>query len=377
MHFEASHTHISRDATGHLRYPVESRIPVDILELIFEAGVRNAQRQSSALLPLQKPIEIAVSQVNRRWREASVNLAVLWSFIRASSIEALDKLEMYFERSKNHALSVSLFAYKAYWRSDMLAKMRPHLHRVRQFHLITDFIHSPPMICRFHSPAAATPLLPFTGGSPLLTSIRLNGPMFDLIRPPFSGISQLYLRSCVSLVKFSFIGHSQRPHRRLATSLDVVPFALPELLFLQLSQNSKFPVLESLSFFDNTFSINEYHDIARIFPAIRAFSCLNSSYTDEVLEFLVPLPTSSSVTHMPWPNIGSLSFSQAQFHEKHQAMLCSLVSARIALRAPILNLFLGHANRLLLDTDRLDWLRERLRMQLLAEFSSDEGHHSW
>jgi hypothetical protein len=159
--------------------------------------------------------------------------------------------------------------------------------------------------------------------------------------------------------------------------------------FLQLSQNSKFPVLESLSFFDNTFSINEYHDIARIFPAIRAFSCLNSSYTDEVLEFLVPLPTSSSVTHMPWPNIGSLSFSQAQFHEKHQAMLCSLVSARIALRAPILNLFLGHANRLLLDTDRLDWLRERLRvdesrempedkeMQLLTEFSSDEGHHSW
>ncbi|KAJ6561883.1 hypothetical protein B0H19DRAFT_1142929 [Mycena capillaripes] len=453
---EASHTHLARDATGDIPYPIESRIPIDILELIFETGTRSAQRQSS----VQKPIEIVVSHINRRWRDTAVGLAVLWSFIRASPFEALDKLETYLKRSKIHGLCVCLFAYKGYWRPDMLAKIRPHLNRVRQFHLVTDFIYSAPSvsshfkrfdmpalecflytpldIADFNSPSATSPLLAFAGGAPLLTSIRLNGPMLDLIRPPFSGITQLCLTEerfpipfrsicevlcfCALLVKFSFSGHTQRPHRRLATPLDVVPFVLPELrylmlsnggnsdviltsmtapklyvlrlhnfdegdlaYFLQSSHSSKFPVLESLAFFDNTFSIDEYYDIARVFPAIRSFSCLNSSYTDEVLEFLVPLPTSSSVTHMPWPNLGSLSFSQAQFHEKHQAMLCSLVSARIALRSPILNLFLGHANRLLLDTDRLDWLRERLHvdegrempedeeMRLLAQFSSSDG----
>ncbi|KAJ7755508.1 hypothetical protein B0H16DRAFT_1520966 [Mycena metata] len=435
----ASPTNISRDAT---RYPIESRIPPDILELIFEAGARSAQRQSSTF---PKPIELVVSHVNRRWREIAVNLAMLWSFIRASPFEALDKLETYFERSKNHALRVCLFAYKAYWSPDILEWMRPHLHRVRQFHLVTDFVHStltvgshfmgfdmpaletflftPLDFAEFESPSTP-PLLPFTSGAPLLTSIRLNGPTLGLINPPFSGITQLclaerfpinfrsiceILNSCDQLVRFSFSGHTQRPHRRLATPAEVFPFTLPQLrylmlshggnsdviltamtapklcalrlnnfdegdlaYFLQLSESSKFPVLESLSLLDNTFSVDEYHDIARIFPAIRSFSCLNSSYTDDVLEFLVPLPTSSSATHMPWPNLGALSFSQAQFTEKHQAMLCNLVSARAALRSPILNLFLGYANRLLLDPDRLEWLGERLGVDDSAEMPEDE-----
>ncbi|KAJ7168586.1 hypothetical protein C8R46DRAFT_1092121 [Mycena filopes] len=448
------------DDTAHdaTRYPIESRIPIDILELIFEAGARSAQRQSSTF---PKPIEIVVSHVNRRWREIAVNLAMLWSFIRASPFEPLDKLETYFERSKNHVLRVCLFAYKAYWSPDILEWLRPHLHRVEQFHLVTDFIHSAPTVCEhftpFDMPALETflftpldfaafeappppPLLPFADGAPHLTSIRLNGPTLGLIQPPFAGITQLclserftinfrsiceILRSCGRLVRFSFAGHTQRPHRRLATPAEVFPFTLPELRYLQLSNGgnadvilsamtapklcalrlsnfddgdlayflqqsepgsaAKFPVLESLSLLDDTFSLAEYHDIARVFPAIRAFSCLNSSYTDEVLEFLVPLPTSSGAPHMPWPNLGALAFSQAQFHEKHQAMLCSLVAARVALRAPIGSLFLGHANRLLLDTDRLEWLRERLhvveegaempedeQMRELAEFSSDD-----
>ncbi|KAJ7249196.1 hypothetical protein B0H12DRAFT_700933 [Mycena haematopus] len=444
------------EASGDLLYRVESRIPVDILELIFEAGVRIAQRELPAP---QKPIEIVVCHINRRWRDTAVNFAVLWSFIQASSYESLDKLEIYLTRSKNHTLSIRLFAYKAYWTPEILVKMRPHLHRIRQFHLITDFFCSSPTLssqfqpfdmprlecllytpldfAEFEGPPPSSPLLPFTDGAPLLTSIRINGPLLDLIRPPFSGISQLclteerfpiplrsickILQSCTALVKFSFTGHAQRPHRRLGTLDDIVPCVLPELRYLMLShggnsdviltlitapklcslrlnnfdegdlayflqspsQGPKFAALESLSFFDNTFSIDVYHDIARVFPAIRSFSCLNSSYTDDVLEFLVPLPTSSGFTHMPWPKLGSFSFSQAQFHEKHQAMLCTLVSARIALRSPILNLYLGHSNRLLLDTERLDWLRERLRvdesrempedeeMSLLAEFSSD------
>ncbi|KAJ7683721.1 hypothetical protein B0H17DRAFT_1073866 [Mycena rosella] len=444
---------ITSDSTGDLLYPVESRIPIDILELIFEAGARNAHRQISTF---PKPIEIVVSHVNRRWREVAVNLAVLWSSIRASPFEALDKLDSYFERSKGHALSVCLFAYKEYWRPDMVAKMQLHLHRFRRFHLITDFIRStstvnahfkrfdmPALECFLYTPldfaefqSPHAPLLSFTQGAPLLASVRLNGPMLDLIRPPFSGISQLCLKeerfpipfrsicdtlkSCVSLVKFAFSGHIIRSRRPLAIPFDAAPFTLPELrymmlsnggssdvilaaitapklstlrlnnfeegdlaYFLQLSQVSKFPVLESVTLLDNTFSIEEYHDIARILPAIRTVACLNSSYTDEVLDFLVPLPTSSNVTHMPWPNLGTLMFSQAQFQEKHQAMLCNLVAARIALRTPILNLFLGHANRLLLDPDRLDWLRERLHvdesrempedeeMRLLAEFAGD------
>ncbi|KAJ6507753.1 hypothetical protein C8R47DRAFT_1099462 [Mycena vitilis] len=451
---EASEAVAARDVL----YSIESRIPIDILELIFEAGTRSAQRQSA----LQKPIEIAVSHVNKRWRGTAVDLAALWSFIRASPFEALDKLETYLERSKSHALSVCLFAYKGYWKPELLKKMRPHLNRIRQFHLITDFIYSEPSVsanfkrfdmpsleCLLYTPLDTPspvdippepfPLLPFTGGAPLLKSIRLNGPLHDLIRPPFSGISQLCLTEerfpipfrsicgilglCTSLVKFSFSGHTQRPHRRSATPHDVVPFALPKLrylmlsnggnsdvilssmtapklcslrlnnfderdlaYFLQSSQGSKFPVLDSLSFFDNTFSIEEYHDIARVFPSVRSFSSSNSSFTDDVLEFLVPHPTSSSATHMPWPTLGSLSFSQAQFQEKHQAMLCTLVSARIALRSPINNLFLGHANRLLLDAERLDWLREKLRvdesmempedeeMRLLADFSSEDSH---
>ncbi|KAJ7472757.1 hypothetical protein FB451DRAFT_1250601, partial [Mycena latifolia] len=340
---------ITSDATGNLLYPVESRIPIDILELIFEAGARNAQRHISTAF--SKPIEIVVSHVNRRWREVAVNLAVLWSFIRASPFEALDKLDRYFERSKGHALSVCLFAYRAYWRPDMHFDM-------------------PALECfLLHSPPGLPPLLPFTRGAPMLASIRLNGPMLDLIRPPFSRISQLCLgeerfiipfrsicetlKSCVSLVKFAFTGHTLRSRRPLAVPLDAAPFTLPELrymmlsnggssdlilsaitapklgalrlnnfeegdlgYFLQLSQVSKFPVLESLALLDTTFSISEYHDIARIFPAIRSFACLNSSYTDEALDFLVPLPTSSSVTHMPWPQLGALSFSQAQFQEK-------------------------------------------------------------
>jgi hypothetical protein len=458
MHNEASQIDNNpSDVTGDRPYPFELCIPIDILELIFEAGAWNAHRYGQ-ISAFPKPIEIVVSHVNRRWREVAVNLAVLWSFIRASPFEALDKLDRYFERSKGHALSVCLFAFKSYWQPEMVAKMQPYLPRFRRFHLVTDFIHPIPTVsshfngfdmpalesflytpldyAHFPSSPGAPLLLPFAHGAPLLTSVRLNGPMLNLIRPPFSGIAQLclteerfpipfrsiceILNSCASLVKLSFSGHIQRPHPRLATPADVVPFTLPELrylmlsnggnsdvilsaiaapklcilrlnnfdegdlaYFLQLSQVSKFPVLESLAFLDNTFSISEYHDIARIFPAIRSFACLNSSYTDEVLDVLVPLPTSSSGTHMPWPNLGTLMFSQAQFQEKHQAKLCDLVSARLALRAPILNLFLGYANRLLLDPERLVWLREHLHleesrempeeleMRLLAEFAGD------
>ncbi|KAJ7081831.1 hypothetical protein B0H15DRAFT_1024690 [Mycena belliarum] len=451
---DAPHTSDS-DPMGDTTYPVESRIPIDILELIFEAGARSSHRSA-----FSKPIEIVVSHVNRRWREVAVNLAVLWSFIRVTPFEALEKMDRYFERSKGHALSVCLFAYKGWWRADIVPRMQCHLHRFRRFHLVTDFIcstatlsshfkrfHMPILECflytpldyaEFHDPPDAPPLLPFIQGAPLLASVRLNGPTLDLITPPFSGISQLCLgeerfaipfrsicdtlRSCGSLVKFSFTGHTLRSRRPLATPLDAAPFILPELrymmlsnggssdvilsaiiapklsalrlnnfeegdlaYFLELSQVSKFPVLESLALFDTTFSIAEYHDIAHIFPAIRSFACLNSSYTDEVLDFLVPLPTSGSVTHMPWPSLGMLMFSLAQFQEKHQAMLCSLVSARIALRAPIVNLFLGHANRLLLDPDRLEWLQQRLHvdesqqmpedeeMRLLAEFAGDSN----
>ncbi|KAJ7471428.1 hypothetical protein B0H11DRAFT_1368687 [Mycena galericulata] len=444
---------IESDPTGEIPYPVESRLPTDVLELIFEAGTLNAQRDI-ALVP--NAVEIVVSHVNRRWREVAVDLAVLWSFIRASPFEGLDKLETYFERSKGHGLRVCLFAYRAYWRPDIVEKMRPHMHRFRRFHLVTDFIHPtstisshfkhfhmPRLECFLYTPLDITnflgpsgpPLLSFARGAPLLTSMRLNGPMLDLIRPPFSQISQLclteerfpihfrticdILKACASLVKFAFSGHTQRPHIRLATPFDVAPFTLSELrylflsnggnsdvilsaitapklcalrlnnfeeddlsYFLQSSQVSKFPLLESLSFLDNTFSTNQYHEIARVFPAIRFLSCINSSYTDDLLEFLVPLPNSRSATHMPWPNLGTLVFNQAQFQEKHQAMLCTLVSARIALQAPILNLYLGLANRLLLDTTRLDWLRERLHvherwemldeeMRTLAEFAGN------
>ncbi|KAJ7111978.1 hypothetical protein C8R44DRAFT_985407 [Mycena epipterygia] len=448
MHSEASQI-IPGDSED-LRYPFESRIPPDILELIFESGARDAQRQVSTFqveyCKFSKPIEVVVSLVNRRWREVAVNLAVLWSFIRASPFEPLGKIKWYLDKSKAHALTVCLFAYKEYSRPDIITAMKEHLPRFRRFHLITDFIQStstgsshlalfemPALECflytpldspNFHSPSNTLQLIPLRA-APSLASVRLNGPMFDLIRPPFSGISQLclteerfpipfrsiceILKSCVSLLKFAFSGHTQRPHRRLATPHDVIPFTLPELrclmlsnggnsdvilsvmtapklsilrlnnfeeedlgYFLQLSQDSKFPVLESLAFRDNTFSIGAYHDIARIFPAIRSFSSLNSLYTDDVLEFLVPLPTSRGATHMPWPNLGTLLFNQAQFQDKHQTMLCTLVAARIALRAPILNLFLGRANRLLLDTDRLDWLRERLRVDESWEMPEDE-----
>ncbi|KAJ7067260.1 hypothetical protein C8F01DRAFT_1120788 [Mycena amicta] len=431
------------DAT---RFSLESRIPSDILELIFEAGARIAHSEGA---PSPRPVEIVVSHVNRRWREIALDLASLWSSVFASPFEATEKLETYLGRSKNHLLRVCLFACVGYWRRDMLEQMRPHLHRFRRFHLVTNFIHPAPTVsaqfegfdmpnleCFLYTPldygdfinvdAPAPPLLPFTRPSPALSSIRINGPMLHLIRPPFSGIVQLclteerfaipfrsvcdMLQDCLALVKLSFSGHTQRPHRRLATPRDVVPLVLPELrylmlanggnsdvllsalsapklcgmrltnfdegdmaYFLQLSQISKFPVLESLSFVDDTFSVADYHDIARVFPAVRSLACLNSSFTDDVLEFLVPLPTtSSSATHMPWPKLSALSFSQAQFHEKHQAMLCSLVDARIALRAPLRHLFLGSANRLLLDTERAVWLKELLRLEEGPEVPEDD-----
>ncbi|KAF7312616.1 F-box domain-containing protein [Mycena indigotica] len=425
-------------------FSIESRIPSDILELIFEAGARISHWEGAAQ---PKPLEIVVSHVNQRWRQIAVNLASLWSSIFATPFEAVDKLETYLHRSKNHNLRVCLFACVGWWRRDMLEQMRPHLRRFRRFHLVTNFVHPSPTVSshfedfdmphlntflftpldsgEYHGDSIASPFLPFTRPSPSLTSLRLNGPTMDLIRPPFATIVQLclteerfpfpfrsvcdILQSCNALVKLSFSGHTQRPHRRLATPLDVVPFVIPELkylmlanggncdvllsalsapklcgmrlcnfeegdmaYFLQLSQVSKFPILESLSLVDDTFSVSDYHDIARVFPAIRSFACLNSSFTDDVLEFLVPLPTSDSALDMPWPNLASFSFSQAQFHEKHQALLCSLVSTRIALQAPLTHLFLGSANRLILDTERALWLEEELHLADGAELPEDE-----
>ncbi|KAJ7222965.1 hypothetical protein C8J57DRAFT_1391970 [Mycena rebaudengoi] len=425
---------------------LESRLPPDILELIFEVGARQAARHLPAY---PKPIEIVVSHVNKRWRRVAVNLAALWSFIRASPFETLDKIITYLERSKGHALRVCLFVYKAYWRTDILALIKPHLHRFCQFHLVSDFIHSPPTVrsqlmqfddmpaleCLMYTPLDSSvfpvvdPLLDFTRGAPKMSSLRLNGPTFDLLQLPFAGISQLclaedrfpipfrsicsILQACPSLVKLSFCGHTQRPHIRHASSADVVPFVLPRLRylilshggnsdvilsamtapklcalrlnnfddddmahFLELSHVSKFPALESLSFYDNAFSRGVYHGIARVFPDIRSFASINSYYTDDVLEVLVPLPTSNSLTHMPWPTLATFFFNQAQFQEAQQTMLCTLISSRISLRAPILNLFLGNANRLLLDTDRLHWLRERLRLDEKREMPVDEGMRS-
>ncbi|KAF7319756.1 F-box domain-containing protein [Mycena kentingensis (nom. inval.)] len=440
MEEEASYTE-ARDATQDLLFSTEARIPSDILELIFEAGARIAQWDAT---PQPHPIEIVVSHVNRRWREIALNLASLWSSIFASAYDAIAKLETYLHRSKNHALRVCLLASTQYWRRDVLDVLRPHLPRFRRFHLVTDFVHPVPTVaahfdgfdmprleCLVYTPLDfgefnidtldPVPFLPFTRPSPVLSSIRLNGPTMCLIRPPFSGIVQLCLseerfpipfrsicdtlQSCAVLVKLSFAGHTTHPHRRLATPLDVVHVVLPELrflmlanggnsdvllsalsapklcslrltsfddadlaYFLQLSQISKFPVLETLTLVEDTFSLADYRDMARVFPAIRTLKCSNSSYTDDVLEFLSGDLDGAST---PWPTLGSLSFSQAQFTEKHQAMLCSLVDARIALRAPLVHLFLGTANRWLLDAERAVWLGERLKLEDGPEVPED------
>ncbi|CAK5268178.1 unnamed protein product [Mycena citricolor] len=436
---------------------IEARIPEDILQLIFQAGVRQFPHPA-AFPSATPPLEIALSHVNRRWRAAALRLAELWSRVTASPFEPPEKLDVYLQRSCGHALGVCLFLMRDFWSAELLTRIRPCLGRIARLHLVTDFV-APDSLVSAHfrafdmpqlrtflftpldtefNPAAGggKPLLSLAGGSPLLSSVRLNGPVLNLLRLPLSGITQLclveerfplpfrsiceILQQCLSLVKFAFIGHSQRPHRRLAAPIDVLPFRLPELrylalsnggnadvilsamtatkldtirlcnfdegdlaYFLQLPPASRFPVLASMTLLDNTFSIADYHDIARLFPAVRAFACSNSLYTDDALEFLVPLPNSESATHMPWPNLDTLSFSEAQFQEKHQAMLCSLVAARIALSAPIRRLFLGSANRVLLDGERLEWLKERLvidespempegeEMKSLVHFSGD------
>ncbi|KAF6758245.1 hypothetical protein DFP72DRAFT_189291 [Ephemerocybe angulata] len=215
-------------------YPQVSQLPHEIFCFIFSLVQRNGWIDPDPL-----PAEVTLSHVCRHWRHFTLDLPSLWSVFRYDSFGPyqekipVKRLAVYLERSKKHPLKLSfdldLFEDDSLgdWTDvlSMLHQIIPHIHRVRELHVISadgdidDFVSelvdaSAPLLealtirsyntrglFRESSDSKWSPKI-FTGGTPSLKYLRFDDKHFS--RPPIQSILHLRLETWYKIVDPAF-----------------------------------------------------------------------------------------------------------------------------------------------------------------------------
>ncbi|KAF7976982.1 hypothetical protein HWV62_5067 [Athelia sp. TMB] len=212
-------------------------IPTELLSAIFKVG------HSENSDEYETPFELIVSQVSSRWRETSLNTPSLWTRIRRRAYQArLNAIEMYLQRSKavhfELVIQVGVPSDEIFgnqgWPYDKLdcdsvseccALVVPSMDRCNRIDLTFStepkwrgqpFEQSGNMafgIIMQHFGSLAAPVLRsinvdwgeemyfrsgsfqqiFTGGAPLLTSIKMLQVGMHLCVPPLSSVQSIHL----------------------------------------------------------------------------------------------------------------------------------------------------------------------------------------
>ncbi|KAF5311479.1 hypothetical protein D9611_011628 [Ephemerocybe angulata] len=211
-------------------HPWVSYLPHEIFGFIFSLVQRNGWIDPDPL-----PAEVTLSHVCRHWRHFTLDFPSLWSVFRYDSFGPyqekipVKRLAAYLERSKDHPLELffdlDLFEDDSLggW-SDVLSMLHqiiPHIHRVRELHVISaegdidDFLSklvdaSAPLLEALTIRSYSTPELfmestdrkwsptIFTGGAPSLKYLRSDDRHFS--RPPIGSILHLRLEAWANVV---------------------------------------------------------------------------------------------------------------------------------------------------------------------------------
>ncbi|KAF5311471.1 hypothetical protein D9611_011636 [Ephemerocybe angulata] len=212
-------------------HPRVSHFPHEIFGFILSLVQRNGWIDPDPL-----PAEVTLSHVCRHWRHFTLDLPSLWSVFRYDSFGRhreripVKRLAVYLERSKKSPLELSfdldLFEDDSLgdWTDvlNMLHQIIPHIHRVRELHVISadgdidDFVSklvdaSAPILeamtirsyntrglFRESSDSKWSPKI-FTGGTPSLKYLRFDDKHFS--RPPVQSILHLRLEAWHEVVE--------------------------------------------------------------------------------------------------------------------------------------------------------------------------------
>jgi F-box-like len=237
---------VNRDA-------VTSNLPDETLAAIFEAGLALTKQPyvvswNPPYITRNKPFEILVSSVSRRWRNVALQTPRLWTDIRinVSKFTAGEMLDLYLSRSKSCFLDIAFTQLSQDERSydpdpdfdtnnfvRCLGQLVPYMTHWRQF--VIEGVSVGPEASDIFSPLAAlyAPALEtmvidcycnpplvlevFSVGAPFLSYMELMEVYFV---PPLNTVTSLKLRArqnCLSYTDF----HHLMSHMRSLTHLSM------------------------------------------------------------------------------------------------------------------------------------------------------------
>jgi F-box-like len=193
-----------------------SRLPDDVLALIFEAGPIPDLYCDYYLekKPKKLPFSILVSHVSRIWREVAIRNPFLWTSIHIISSKPHDLYLMYLNRSKSCSLDMRYTCH-----TDRISDFDPsilQLQRCRHLTISSYWYCSTFHICQRLEKEAIPRLVSFTmemeyandgyeddfpsqcyelfgGGAPVLSSVQLCGISLRSFKLPISALTDLTL----------------------------------------------------------------------------------------------------------------------------------------------------------------------------------------
>jgi hypothetical protein len=296
-----------------------SSLPNELLSAVFEHG--------HLLSRSSPPIEIVLSQINRRFRAVAINTRMLWTRIEISLTTPFEKVLSYLQRSGSFALDLSfnirinssphseyesesgapLYIYAdVQWETIM-----SHMTRCRQLsarfdrnstmvlhHMVTSLravnvpllqslqIESPYEIAHDYEPGVYEHI--FTGGAPSLTTVRIEGWGLHFCIPPLTAVTSLTILSASQMMLWSDLRDILSGN--LALTCLVVGDVFGEYLPSELESSIILPSLRYLRIFVNDRDGTPFIDDVLLAISAPALACL---FIDHVIQAdLVNLPES-------------------------------------------------------------------------------------
>ena len=292
-----------------------------------------------------------VSHVSRRWRSVAVNAGALWTNMSVTCRRSSEVICLYLKRSGSYPLYVTFNLDGRPRESFNISPFRnniiPHIHRIRQFFLQSVKEFNPTLfddpLFRSHLPQLrrliiywspcysvyADNVAPgvFTGGTPLLTSVELQGDGAIRLRPSFAAVTTLMLGAVNTMRQWNaihfhdFLAAAPQLHS-LCLDGEVIgswkktePVAIPSLISLNINFWNSDPIfapcivttlmtpnLESLTLHGVnklvTIGLASVLESQHRYPFLQSVHFYGLSIRDSYDQFMTVLTMLPTVTHL-------------------------------------------------------------------------------
>ena len=252
-----------------------ANLPVEVWNQIFELGPRETLRDindyANTNAPASVPFHVAVTHVCRRWREIAAQNPFLWTRVAVDFSRSTRLARLYLERSRNAELDIRvLIRHEAQVKSfasmlladmkrcrDLNMSFRGYRAAFTAFHSLQQASVPVLRVCKMvvesdmihfeHGAAFAPPSWLFAGGTPMLSSLRLNGISALGCRIHLHTVTHLELKVDLFARQLSFKDASSilLEASPILTHLTLDGYVISHLLGIQ-TPSLKLPALTSL-----------------------------------------------------------------------------------------------------------------------------------